>query len=75
MRKIIISSVAAGNESAIMAEFIGFGDALEKGVMIGNRKIAMTTTDNQFTVVTDDEVTGYAIVGNATDGYEQITDK
>ncbi len=75
VRKIIISSVVAGNENAIMAEFIGFEDALEKGVMIGDQKIAMTTKDNQFTVVTDDDVTGYAIVVDATDGYTQITDK
>ncbi len=77
MRKIIISSVEAGNENAIMAEFIGLGDALEKGVMIGSRKIAMTTDNPQFTVVVGagDTVTGYAIVGNATDGYKQITDK
>ncbi len=75
VRKIIISSVAAGNENAIMAEFIGFGNALEKGVMVNGRKIAMTTTDNQFTVVTDDAVTGYAIVSDGNGGYKQITDK
>jgi len=53
MRKVIISSVAAGNSNAIMAEFIGFDDALEKGIMIGNQKIAMTTDKTQFTIIND----------------------
>ena len=47
---------------------------LEKGVIIGNRRIAMTTKEKQFTVVTDDTVTGYAIVGNAATGYNIIKD-
>ncbi len=52
-----------------MAEFIGFGDAKEKGIMFGTQKIAMTTDKAQFTVTNDTTadvtVTGYAIVDEA----------
>ena len=81
--KIIIDDFAVGSEKGIMAEFIGFGnDVVEKGIMFTATgeteatKIAMTTKDNQFTVIADENGTyeGYAIVGNATDGYKLITD-
>jgi len=76
MRKIILSTFTAGEETAIMAEFIGFEDALEKGIMFGNRKIAMNTDKTQFTVINDANspttVTGYAIINDGA--LKKITD-
>ena len=74
--KIIIDTFG---ENSVMAEFIGFGNnVVEKGIMWNNNKIAMTAPGNQFTVTADKVGTntfvGYAIVGNATDGYTLITD-
>lgn len=68
-RKIALSTFSVGeNLTAVMAEFIGFEDAKEKGIMFGTQKIAMTTDKAQFTVTNDTEddvvVTGYAIVGD-----------
>ncbi len=63
--KIIIDTFTAGNEKAVMAEFIGFDDnTVEKGIMIGTNKIAMTKPGNQFTVTGNvgDTFKGYAIV-------------
>ncbi|MBQ2743832.1 MAG: hypothetical protein IJF32_13665, partial [Oscillospiraceae bacterium] len=78
MRKIVIGTFAAGSENAIMAEFIGFDDALEKGIMLGEQKLAMTTDKTQFTVINDDtgaaSVVGYAIVSDGNGGYSIITD-
>lgn len=66
-RKILLSTFSVGeNLTAVMAEFIGFGAAKEKGIMFDGRKIAMTTNKAQFTVTNDTAdtvtVTGYAIV-------------
>ncbi len=66
-RKILFSTFSVGeNLTAVMAEFIGFDGAKEKGIMFGSQKIAMTTDKNQFTVtndtIADVTVTGYAIV-------------
>ncbi|MBQ2743586.1 MAG: hypothetical protein IJF32_12385 [Oscillospiraceae bacterium] len=80
--KIIIDTFdAATGVTGVMAEFIGLDSAVEKGIMFtdseaNTTKIAMTTKDNQFTVIADESGTyeGYAIVGNATDGYTLITD-
>ncbi len=80
--KIIIDSFAVGSDTGVMAEFIGLDDAVEKGIMFTDSetekttKIAMSTKDNQFTVIADKEgtYTGYAILENATDGYQIITD-
>ena len=74
--KIIIDTFTAGDVTAIMAEFIGLDNAVEKGIMYNGTKIAMTKPGNQFTVTADEGGTfkGYAIVGNATDGYTMITD-
>jgi len=76
--KIVIDNFAAGDETGVMAEFIGFGNnVVEKGIMFGDNRIAMTTTGNQFAVIADEQGTykGYAIVENATDnGYSLITD-
>lgn len=66
MRKIILSSFNVGNEPAVMAEFIGFEDALEKGIMFGTKRVAMTSDKTQFSVIDDidGEICGYAIVND-----------
>jgi len=63
-----------------MAEFIGLDSAVEKGIMFtdseeNTTKIAMTTKDNQFTVVADEpgKYVGYAILKNET-AHTLITD-
>jgi len=75
--KIIIDSFTAGNETGVMAEFIGFGNnVVEKGIMFNNERIAMATVGNQFNVIADENGTykGYVIVDNGDDGYTLITD-
>ncbi|MBQ9985241.1 MAG: hypothetical protein IJP38_02925 [Oscillospiraceae bacterium] len=74
--KIIIDTFTVGEETGVMAEFIGLDNAVEKGIMFGTKKIAMTRPGNQFTVTADKDGTfkGYAIVGNVADGYTMITD-
>ncbi|MBQ2742257.1 MAG: hypothetical protein IJF32_05575, partial [Oscillospiraceae bacterium] len=58
-----------------MAEFIGFTDVIEKGIMCGTNKIAMTKPGNQFTVIADEATTyvGYAILQDG-DGFAIVTD-
>ncbi len=53
IRKIVLDRFRAGDEMAIMAEFVGFDDAVEKGIMYGNQKISMTSRNSQFTVIDD----------------------
>ena len=75
-RKIVIDSFFAGNTPAVMAEFIGFGNnVVEKGIMFGETRIAMTTPGNQFTVTgsAGETFKGYAIVKNDTE-YSLIVD-
>ena len=78
--RIIIDEFTAGNETGVMAEFIGLDSAVEKGIMFVDSeeketRIAMTTKDNQFSVIADKNGTykGYAILENGT-GYTLITD-
>ncbi|MBE6965792.1 MAG: hypothetical protein E7441_07140 [Ruminococcaceae bacterium] len=74
--KIIIDSFTAGDETGVMAEFLGLGNnVVEKGIMFGNNRIAMTTVGNQFSVIADEPGTykGYVIV-EETDGLKLITD-
>lgn len=74
--KIVIDSFAAGDETAVMAEFIGIDNAIEKGIMVGNNKIAMKGNGNQFSIIADVEDTtyvGYAILKDGT-AFTQITD-
>ena len=77
-RKIVLDTFKAGSATALMAEFIGFKNdtVVEKGIMLGNNRIAMKSTGTQFTIIPDETGTykGYAIVENATDGYTLITD-
>lgn len=72
--KIIIDTFG---ENSVMAEFIGFKNktVLEKGIMFGENRIAMTAPGNQFTVTADKNGTfkGYAIVEDG-DSYTLITD-
>lgn len=80
--RIIIGSFDVGNNTGVMAEFIGLENAVEKGIMFTAksetkaRKMAMTTTDNQFTVIANESGTyeGYAIVGSEEEGFTLITD-
>lgn len=65
--KIVIDSFNAGNETGIMAEFIGFGsNVVEKGIMWNDNKIAMTKPGTQFSIIADKngEYKGYAVVKN-----------
>ncbi len=75
--KIVLDTFVAGDLTAVMAEFIGFGaDAVEKGIMYEDgTKIAMTRPGNQFTVTGEvgNTFKGYAIVKNG-DGFELIAD-
>lgn len=75
--KIITDSFGAGDETGIMAEFIGFDNkVVEKGIMLGDNRIAMTAPGSQFSVVADKAGTykGYAIVKNTDGTYSLITD-
>ena len=68
-KKIVLSTFSVTDSlTAVMAEFIGFENAKEKGIMFGDKKIAMTTDKTQFTVTNDTKenvvVKGYAILGN-----------
>lgn len=66
MRNIILTRFTAGDETAVMAEFIGCEDAIEKGIMFGNMRVPMSTASTQFAVIDDtvgeDTATGYAII-------------
>lgn len=75
LMKIIIDTFKAGNDTAVMAEFIGLEGAIEKGVKIGNKKIAMKSGDNQFSILADidGEYIGYAILRDG-DGFIEVTD-
>ncbi len=75
--RIILGTLNVGDEMAYMAEFVGLDRAVEKGIMLGTKKIAMSSKDNQFTVINDindinaTDIKGYAILANGT----LITDK
>ncbi len=71
--KILIDTF---DTNSVMAEFLGFGNAkvLEKGIMFGTQKIAMTTDNMQFTVVNNSgyDAKGYAIIEEGGIAYEII---
>ncbi len=75
MRIILDELTVKGTaDKAYMAEFVGLDSAVEKGIMLGTKKIAMSSKDNQFTVINDinaTDIKGYAILANGT----LITDK
>lgn len=78
-KRIILGTFTLGGEEAIMAEFIGFDEADEKGIILSttegySQEIAMTSDNNQFTVVNDENksgISGYAIL----DGIKYVYDK
>lgn len=74
VRKIILGTRAVGDETAVVAEFIGITDAVEKGILFGTNidnathKVSMKTDGDTFSVidnVTGDAV-GYAILQNGS---------
>ena len=73
--KIILDSFIAGDETGVMAEFLGFDNVVEKGIMFNDNRIAMTTVGNQFSVIADEEgtYTGYAII-EEDDGIKLVTE-
>ena len=73
--KIILDAFTAGNDTAVMAEFVGLDGAIEKGIKIGNTKIPMRSGDNQFSILADidGEYIGYAILRDG-EGFIEITD-
>ncbi|MBQ7119870.1 MAG: hypothetical protein IJO09_06610 [Oscillospiraceae bacterium] len=73
--KIVIDSFVSGDITAVMAEFIGIDNAVEKGIMYNGNKIAMNSNGNQFTVTADEDGTyiGYAILKNGN-SYTLLTD-
>ncbi len=73
--KIILDTFEAGNETAVMAEFFGFEDVLEKGIMVNGIKIPMRGDTTQFTILADvdGEYIGYAILRDG-DGFIEVTD-
>jgi len=75
LRKIVLNKL--GN-NAIMAEFIGLDGAevVEKGIVLGEKKIAMSTSASQFTITNNIGATsasGYAIIKDGN-SYVEITD-
>ena len=76
--KIVIDSFKAGTtEDAVMAEFIGIENAVEKGIMIGDtKKIAMKGNGNQFSILADvpnATYVGYAILKDGA-SFTQVID-
>jgi len=72
--RIIIKNFDIGDDSAVMAEFIGLEDAIEKGVMFGDtNRSAMTTDDTQYSIIddVDGEPCGYAIFSDGTIVYDK----
>ncbi len=69
-RKILLDTITLGSDTAIMAEFIGFGDAVERGIILGTKSYAMTKkAATQFTIVNDEKaanISGYAILADGT---------
>jgi len=69
-RRIILGTFLLGGKTAVMAEFFGFDDAVERGITIDGTDYAMTNKNaKQFTIVDDDSkgnISGYAILANGT---------
>lgn len=74
-RRILLGTFDIGNgENAIMAEFIGFDNAVERGITIGAKDYTMTQKKaSQYVIINDAEqnaeISGYAILA---DGYKYI---
>ncbi len=69
-RKILVDTFSLGGETAVMAEFIGFGDAVERGITLGTKDYTMSSKEaTQFTIINDVgavEISGYAILADGT---------
>lgn len=71
-RRILLGTFDIGNgEQAIMAEFIGFDNAVERGITIGTKDYAMTQKNaSQFVIINDvtpdTPISGYAILAGGT---------
>ncbi len=67
-KRIILGTFMLGGKTAVMAEFFGFDNALERGITIDGTDYAMTNKNaDQFTIVDDDNkgnISGYAILAN-----------
>ncbi|MBE6964798.1 MAG: hypothetical protein E7441_02040 [Ruminococcaceae bacterium] len=65
-RRIILGTFLLGGKTAVMAEFFGFDNVLERGITIDGTDYAMTNKNaDQFTIVDDDNkgnISGYAIL-------------
>ncbi len=73
-RKIIIDVFGNNN---VMAEFIGFDNAVEKGIILDDTtKITMTSKKSQFTVELGEATSakGYAVVKNTDGTYTEYID-
>lgn len=70
-RKILLGTFDIGNgNKAVMAEFIGFDDAVERGITLGAKDYSMTQKGaTQFVIennVGATAISGYAILANGT---------
>lgn len=69
-RKIFLDTITLGSDTAVMAEFIGFDDAVERGIILGTKSYAMTRkAATQFTIVNNgkaENISGYAILADGT---------
>ncbi|MBE6966418.1 MAG: hypothetical protein E7441_10365 [Ruminococcaceae bacterium] len=71
-RKILISSFAIENgDSVVMAEFIGFDNAVERGITLDKDYAMSNKNANQFTIINDVDVataniSAYAILADGT---------
>ncbi len=74
--KIVLDTFEVDGKTAIMAEFIGMANTIEKGILFGTRKIPMSGNGSQFSLIADAEGTykGYAIVNNGDGTYTEIID-
>lgn len=69
-KKVILGTFTLGGEQVVMAEYFGFDEADEKGIVLStaegaSQEIAMTSDNNQFTVVNNEGktgISGYAIL-------------
>ncbi|MBE6912407.1 MAG: hypothetical protein E7473_07770 [Ruminococcaceae bacterium] len=72
VRKIILGTRPVGTETAVVAEFIGVSDVVEKGILFGTsledatHKVSMKTEGDTFSVIDDvtGDAIGYAILSN-----------
>ncbi len=72
VRKIILGTRTVGADTAVVAEFIGVENAVERGILFGTdidnatHKVSMKTDSDTFSVINDvaGDAIGYAILSN-----------